>query len=1121
MSSTIVKQSVERPEPGSDNRFDAYVVRQLGRTGTQVKLVDFISGLSWLAVVTLSVLLAVCVVDAWVFSIPVWLRLAILVSLCGYALFFTARGLIPLLILKINPAFSAQMIERSEPKLKNSLLNYLFLRARSAGHSNLVYSAVQQKAAQDLSSIAIESTIDRTPLIRIGFALVAVVAVCGLYKLLSPKDPVQSIQRFFAPLADVQPPSRIKIRDVQPGSIDVFFGQTVNVTAEIRGAFSSTPMAIVFSTDDGQYVNASLPLTPTENRNEYAGTLSPTEAGIQQSLTYRIVAGDGRSNDYRVNVHPSPTIAVSAVEVTPPEYTEMPKTRTDGQGEIEAIEGSRVRIEAIANMPVASASIEFLKVLSTSTSQSATYTTVDRLTMTPHEQTAVGEFQLPRLDGEPRFTHYRIRFNNVRGESNRRESIYAIKTHPDIAPEIVVLQPTQPDCEVPVDGKLDVKLRASDPDFKIFAIWLYVVHKGRNSVEQRVRFESETGVGNVEGSYILRPQAVGLKAGDEAVMYAIAKDNRHSLTGELDPNQSRSAQYTLKITAATGKPEYQENPNQGTESSPSDSPSQKTTANSGNDKNSGQNKDSKSGGDKNQANEQGSGENNPGGSGSSSQSDKKDGSNSSQQNSGGNSTSPNNNAQPSDASQSNSSGNSQAGDSQNQPNSPSKTDRSASQNSPSDNSSQPDAQTNAGGNSQDKSSEDKSASPNSNTSSTQKGGEQSAENSSEPKNEQPLDDYATDGERMQRLLQRAKDQNEQPSRTSESDAQGNSEDRSAANNNDSDANNRREGNPESSDSHDPSKPSANRPSKGDRSKGDDHRTDVKSDDQRPPDKNAQPNRASKPNSETGGDNESNSRSGTNQTDNESDSKNQGADKNLSNGNKSQTDQQQAPEAIQPQNRQTKTRRQTAPKPPITKPSQLAPSRRRPKILKTRAKRRILSRNQKTPNMAPRRRTNPRGSQLKIQTDRPTAIRKARNQTANREMTKPRTTKGRVMRNPTKRIRTILQVTPHAETSPADLKTTKTRPIQRTSRLKTIRITTRGTTSPIHPTNHRTVQRMSTRCAPVTQSHNRPPSMDTIQTNSTHDRPACRKKKISRPHEKPPSWCWIICAIRKAIRTRTC
>ncbi len=770
MSSSVAKPN-DAAEPAANlsagQQLDAYFVRQLQRATGQIKLIDLIAGLAQVAVATLAGLLVVCFVDAWIIPLPGWLRLAILASMVSYAIFVFARHLIPLFVWRINPAYAARMIENASPGLKNSLLNYLFLRSLPAGQRSSVYGAVRQRAAQDLSAISIESSVDRGRLIRIGFALVGVVLAGGMYKLLSPKDPVQTLRRVFSPLADVPAPSRVQIVRVEPGSVELFFGEALEVRAEIRGAAAATQPTLLFTSDDGQYVHSPVPMVATDRPREYAGVLAPTSGGIRQSLTYWVAAGDGRSSDYRVHVRPVPTIAVTAVELEPPAYTELPQVQREGIGDFEGYEGSRVRVTAAANQPIASAYLEFLRARPREGDSPLEFQSLDRLAMESSGDQARGAFQLPRLGNPPPFTHYRIRFNSSEGQASAEGSAYAIKIRPDIAPELTVEQPAQTEIQVPRNANLPIAARASDPDFKLSSIWLYVAHKGKLLLQQNLPLDPKSGVGSVSTRFHLRPQSLGLQVGDEAVLYLIAKDNRHSLSGEFDANQTRSANYTLRIIAADpnqpadsqsnqGNPSGASSPQPNSDGQPAESPPNQPNRGAdqkqpGADPNAG---------DEEAQNDQG----NSDGNSTEQNPDPQNSDNASQSGAGGMTSSGDqgNNA----SSQPSEQGGGAEGQSAAQANSQNSSNSQASGSQPAD----PSSAANASPASSDPSNqpspnESTQPNPGTNPSTDNSSANQTDSTGNESLDDNaPLNDFSSDGQRMQRLLKRAQDQSQQPDR---------------------------------------------------------------------------------------------------------------------------------------------------------------------------------------------------------------------------------------------------------------------------------------------------------------------------------------------------------------------
>lgn len=552
------------------NSFDRFVARCLDRAGTQVKIVDVATSLLLVVTVVLGVLLAVCIVDGWIIPLPSWARVATLVGLVTFAAIVLFRSIAPLVLHRISPAYAARMIEQSDPKFKNSLLNYVFLKATPQPSTRRVFEAVQAKAAHDLSAVAIESAIDRGKLIQVGFALVAVVVASGLYKIFSPKDPFTTVARVVAPLVDIPTPSRVRIIGVEPGSVDILYGETIDIIADVRGAGDKTPVALVYSTDDGQSVGASIPLRSGDSKFEYVGRLSTSDAGIKQSLKYFVVAGDGRSPTYSVHVQPSPTIAVTQVELQPPRYTDLPVVKLSGQSDIDAIEGTNVHLEASANQPIASATLELLKAPSTkkptSSNQSADppklsggapsldpapeLETVDRIPMIVSDRAAQVDFKLLRAGEEPKFTHFRLKFVTPNGQRNRFETLCGVRIRPDFAPELEVLEPGQTQLQVPVNGALPVRVRALDPDFRITAIRMIGLHKGKSILHEDLVLDQPLGTGNVVGQFVFRPESVGLQTGDELLCHFVALDNRE-INDQPKPNPTRSENYQIRIGPST------------------------------------------------------------------------------------------------------------------------------------------------------------------------------------------------------------------------------------------------------------------------------------------------------------------------------------------------------------------------------------------------------------------------------------------------------------------------------------------------------------------------------------------------------------------------------------------
>jgi hypothetical protein len=531
---------------GNDPSPDTYIDRQLRRTQWQVRLVD--SGaalLVWCAALLLS-LFAFAVIDHWLVPLGTVGRWLALLALAAGSVYYFIMQLGPLLICRINSAYAAKVIEDAEPSLKNSLLNFLLLRSNHAGVSEVVVDALRQRAAADLTHAPIDHAVDRAPLIRLGYALCGVMVLFTLYKFLSPKDPFRTVARVLAPWAEIAPASRVRILHVQPGNSEVYQGQVVAITADLEGVDERDAVHLVYSTADGQTVQAQVPMTTAAGLHftaQLPAGPSAASEGLQQDITYRIAAGDAESADYRLHVLPRPRMEVERVELHFPAYTKRDSQTITRQGDLRAVEGTRAVVHAKANQPIASAFIEF-----DPTAVRNERPRIPAIAMRHEGRTAEGEFLLERLaDGSPRYHSYQIRYLSEAGLKNDRPTLHRIEVVPDLAPEIQMLAPSQRRIDLPVNRTTMLELRGRDPDFGLCKISLELAN-GERPLELATLWErSEGQLGPTTARYEIVPEKLGLQPGDELFVVGVAADNRHDRAGEPAPNVSRTDRYTVRI----------------------------------------------------------------------------------------------------------------------------------------------------------------------------------------------------------------------------------------------------------------------------------------------------------------------------------------------------------------------------------------------------------------------------------------------------------------------------------------------------------------------------------------------------------------------------------------------
>jgi hypothetical protein len=515
------RRAVRSPGDAKLVQYDQYIDTQIQNTRRAVKAVDWATSLLELAIGVLLFLLVVAVVDHWIIpgGFPDVMRVVLFVVMVGSVCYFAYRRLWPLCRRAINPVYAAQTIEQASPTLKNSLINLLLFRQHRTDIPDAVFQTLEEQAAQRLTRVSVETAVDRTALIRIGYVLLAVVAVAGLYKVLSPKDPVIAAQRVLLPWSDIVPASRVAIAGVMPGSVTVSRGEFLDVSAEIRGIDDEDTVLLRYSTDDGQALDKPIAMTLAPDGLRFTGRLpegaaGSDRAGLAQNVRYRIEAGDARSLDYNVTVVPAPSIMVERVAYDYPDYTGFVDRHVEGIGDIRAIEGTRVTIQARANGPIKAAEVDF---------------DADGrpdLKMTGQEDEARASFVLElREDRQtPRHASYVLRFTNTEGRSNREPVKSPIAVEPDLSPEAAILRPQEKAIDLPLNGTVTIEAEARDPDFALAGVRLHGEVAGRPILDEPLLTSKHTG--RFTGRYQFTPSALKLRAGDVVQYWVTASDNR-------------------------------------------------------------------------------------------------------------------------------------------------------------------------------------------------------------------------------------------------------------------------------------------------------------------------------------------------------------------------------------------------------------------------------------------------------------------------------------------------------------------------------------------------------------------------------------------------------------------
>ncbi len=515
--------------------FDEYVDLKLQKTRATIKTTDLLVALAGVAAMFLGYLLTFVVLDQWVvpggFGIGLrWtLLLTLLVATVAWLVWKVGRPY----IRSVNRLFAAHEIEKSEPGLKSNLLNLVDLRAAGREIDPSVLRALERHAAVQLQQIDVTQAIDHRPLMRTAYVLLAVVVLFCLYALISPKKISNSIWRGLLPGINVEVATRTDILNVQPGDTTVLAGESVDVFADLAGVIPEK-VVLLYTTADGKFKDESVELRPdAEGQTRFKGRLVGENArGLLQDLTYVVRAGDAVSPQFHITVEQPPSATPDKVRFEFPAYMKLESTEQLG-GQIDAWEGTKVTLSALANMPLKSAVVEFLD------DALATKSNGDEVPMTVSNdgRHLEAKWTLALRSDATYSKHYRIQCTSKTGDKAHEPIVYGITIRPDLPPEVALLEPVR-DLEAAANAIIPLLIQARDPDFELSRINLHVEKAGQSILNDSI---SDTKQSRALLKHDLALDRLGLSAGDVIEFWVEAFDNKQ-------PRANRKNTPRLKVT---------------------------------------------------------------------------------------------------------------------------------------------------------------------------------------------------------------------------------------------------------------------------------------------------------------------------------------------------------------------------------------------------------------------------------------------------------------------------------------------------------------------------------------------------------------------------------------------
>jgi hypothetical protein len=546
---------------GQADLYEALIDQRLRKTRRQVKGVEISAALIGMIAATLGYLLLAAVADQWLIpgGLGFWGRsLLFIVLAAGLGYYFLWQRLLPLLLHRINPIFAAQVIERSRPSLKNSLINFLFLRRDrdEAVRDDLqrrVYFGLQRTAAAEVAQVEVEAAVDHAQVIRLGYVLAGVLLVACLYLLFSPKNPLVSFSRVILPWADIGPPTRVTISEIEPGNTVAYQGDQLAVSAEVHGLRADEPVTLYYTTADHQSVDQAVAMTLPDGRYRHSGKLPPGDLELQQDLSYYLVAGDCKTRPYQVRVETALSIDVARVDYRYPAYTGLAPKTVRGSGDLRAIDGTRATLHATVNQEIQQASVEL-------GNDHRTW-----LKMKAQGKSAVVDLQLllkPDDPTQPQYDSYQVRCTDALNHENPRPVRHPIEVFRDAPPTITLVDPPADQLQLPAGSTLSVHVLAEDPDFGLRRVAVQV-RRGQEPPKTAALLnldwkKEKPLLGPFKKSCPIMPASasLGFKPGDKLTYWAEADDCRETEDSAgvraWKPNHVETERRTILVVADSG-----------------------------------------------------------------------------------------------------------------------------------------------------------------------------------------------------------------------------------------------------------------------------------------------------------------------------------------------------------------------------------------------------------------------------------------------------------------------------------------------------------------------------------------------------------------------------------------
>jgi hypothetical protein len=253
-------------------------------------------------------------------------------------------------------------------------------------------------------------------------------------------------------------------------------------------------------------------------------------------LLYYMAGGDGRTKTYALSALPVALVESVSLDYDFPAYAKAPRREDIEDGNVEALQGTRVTVTATTNQPARSGLLDF-----------GPRPPVALVPEPGNNRKLSGSFMV-EADGQ-----YSVKFNTVDGQTNPEPVLYDIRVVKDVSPTARFIRPESP-TQRPANARVPLVVEASD-DFGITSALLHV-YKGGEILQQAVELidpKSPEAVKQFQKTIALDLQPLSLRDGDRIQYWLTLKDNC-----ELQSNRFETPKQEIVIAPPVTEPEREQ-----------------------------------------------------------------------------------------------------------------------------------------------------------------------------------------------------------------------------------------------------------------------------------------------------------------------------------------------------------------------------------------------------------------------------------------------------------------------------------------------------------------------------------------------------------------------------------